>query len=302
MAKIVTAKEMSVKWPDYQRKRQNEPEKYRLFSTGLKVLDAKFSGGHELGTYNLIGGAEKDGKTTLLMHIAESYGKQGLNTLFFSNEMWDMQIGSMIFSTFSKVERTKIRALEMDASDWKKIETAAEEIEQLTLTFDFGTFDINNVPDAIRKVEAITGKPVQAIFCDYFHLFEDVGFRGNKVDELSGISKKFKRLTHMDDFLRTVWVAVHINREGVKGHIISASYLLGTGALERDADSVSIIHKVKDPVGTNDEWLPNVRAITVTTSRETGIGECRVEFNGATASLSDKIEVVTKPPPRNWSD
>src|SRR3990172_2617572 len=193
MSKIITAEELSPYYIAYQHERHEHPEKYHLISSGLRDLNGIIGGGYEAGQYVGIAGTEKAGKTTLLVEHLDSMAQRGNNVAMFSNEMRDMQIGNMLFSMYTKIERTRIRALGLEIADWKPMEIAGEAIAKLTLSFDFGTFDIDDVPSAIREIEVKTGEKVKVIGADYFHLFDDPDFRGSRVDQLSSNSLKFKR-------------------------------------------------------------------------------------------------------------
>jgi len=300
MSKIITAEELAPKYIAYQHERHDHPEKHRLLSSGLRDLDGVIGGGYERGQYVGIAGTEKAGKTTLLMKHMRAIADQNINTLMFSNEMRDMQIGTMLFSTLTRIERTKIRAMGLEIADWELLDRAGEKIAKLTLSFDFGTFDIDAIPDAIHEVEAKTGERVEAVGLDYFHLMDDPDFKGNSVDKFSSNSLKFKRWTFLDDIARLWLVAVHLNREASKANIVATNYFLGTGQLERDFDIAEIISKIKDPVGTSDEFLPFIRRMSVVLSRETDIGDCNVFFNGATATLADLADESGRPPRRSW--
>ena len=304
---LLYADQMAVVWPEYQRQRHANPEKYALRSTGLRQLDVILAGGIELGQYVLIGGAQKSGKTTLLMKVAKTFGMQRVNSILFSAEMTNMQLGTMLFSTYSGVERTKMRALGLEIADWEKIEVAGKEIEKLTLAFDYGFSTINDIVYIIPEVEAKTGIPVQAIFGDYIHLMEDPTPGNNRMNEIARISRGLKRLSNslrdkegnFHDPMAVIFAA-QLNREAVKAQIIESTSFLGSGQLERDMDIGMIISKMKDDItATRDHKF--LRKVTVVDSRETDVGDCIVAYDGATATISDKINISTnKPTSEHW--
>ena len=296
--RLLYANELTTEWLAYQRLRYQYPEKFALKRTGLKQLDLILEGGIELGQYVLIGGAQKAGKTTMLLKVAKSFGEQGVNSVIFSAEMSNMQLGTMLFSTISGVERSKIRKLGLEIADWGLLETAAGEIGHLSIAFDYGFSSVRDITKIIPEIEAKTQMPVQAVFGDYIHLMEDPDSRGSRQDEIASISRSLKRMALNAKFggvghdPMAVIFAAQLNREAVKGRLIQATSFLGSGQLERDMDIGLIIHEVEDEI--NKRPIPNIRKITVVGSRETPVGDCEIMYNGATATLSDKVTVQTK--------
>lgn len=301
---ILYAQDMPNEWMIYQKQRHEHPELFGLKSTGLAMLDTLLEGGIELGQYVLIGGAQKAGKTTLLMKLADSFARQRVNSIFFSAEMNNMQLGSMLFSTYSGIERSRIRKLGLEIADWTRLEIAGEKIEQLTLAFDFGFSTVSDIIDSIEEVEAKVGEPVKAIFGDYIHLMEEPGIKGNMVQEIASISKKLKRLTMSrvakGNFPIAVIFASQLSREAVKGEVWSATSFYGSGQLERDMDLGMIISAARDETASDRREIPNRRKITIVGSRETPTGECEVAYNPNTATISDAVALKATLRSRVW--
>ena len=296
--RLLYADELASEWMDYQMLRYKHPEKFALKRTGLKQLDLILEGGIELGQYVLIGGAQKSGKSTMILKVAKAFGEQLVNSVIFSAEMTNMQLGTMLFSTISGVERSKIRKLGLEIADWAKLESATGEIGRLTVAFDYGFSSVKDITKIIPEIEAKIKMPVHAVFGDYIHLMEDPDSRGSRQDEIASISRSLKRMALNSKFGGiehdpiAVIFAAQLNREAVRGHLIQATSFLGSGQLEREMDIGFIIHEVEDEVSKRP--LPNIRKITVVGSRETPVGECEVMYNGSTATLSDKVTVLTK--------
>jgi replicative DNA helicase len=287
--KTLSSTQLMVVWKAYQRLRHEKPELFGLKSTGLASLDYILQGGVEFGQYVLVGGAQKSGKTTLLKHLAQSYGEQDVNSIFFSAEMTNLQLGTMFISSATQIERSRIRGLGLEVEDWDMIENASENIGKLSLTFNYGFSTLRDMINVINAVESVTGRPIRAVFGDYIHLME--GPKGmNRQEQLAMISRGLKTLSITRELPIAVFFAAQLNRESVKGAVIEATSFLGSGQLERDMDIGMIIHNVKDEIDGKD--IPNQKQITIVGSRETGVGECRVSYNGTTASLSNNVKIV----------
>jgi len=287
--RTMSAGQMVLTWKAYQRLRHEKPELFGLKSTGLASLDFILQGGVEFGQYVLVGGAQKGGKTTLLKHIAKTYGEQQVNSIFFSAEMTNMQIGSMFVSGATQIERSRIRALGLNAQDWEKIDAVEEEIRDLSLHFNYGFATIKDIKDVVKEVEKVTERPVRAIFGDYIHLMESkIG--GNRQEQIASISRRLKLFSITHHMPVAVFMAAQLNRESVKGTVIEMTSFLGSGQLERDMDIGMIVHAVKDDDGDD---MPHQKQISVVGSRETGIGECRISYNAETATLGDNKKIVS---------
>jgi replicative DNA helicase len=271
-------------WKRYQKLRHEHPEYFGLKSTGLASLDYILGGGVEFGQYVLIGGAQKSGKSTLLKHIAKAYGEQDVNSVFLSAEMTNMQVATMLVAEATEIDRTRIRSLGLKDDDWEII------------TFNYGFSTVKDIYDVIESVEYVTQRPVRAIFGDYIHLMESPVGR-NRQEQISAISRALKLLSINRQLPIAVFMAAQINREAAKAMIIEMTSFLGSGQLERDMDIGMIIHDLKDEQG---DVVPNEKNINVVGSRETGIGECRVSYNGAIAKLSDHVKIVQNQKESYW--
>jgi replicative DNA helicase len=108
-------------------------------------------------------------------------------------------------------------------------------------------------------------------------------------EQIASISRRLKLLSISRDWPMAIFMAAQLNRESVKGTVIEMTSFLGSGQLERDMDIGMIIHNIEDDDG---DALPNAKMISVVGSRETDIGECRVSYNGATATLGDHVKIV----------
>lgn len=275
-------------WKAYQKMRHEKPELFALKSTGLASLDHILQGGVEFGQYVLVGGAQKGGKTTLLKHIAKSYGEQDVNSIFFSAEMTNMQIATMFISGATNIERSRIRAIGLESKDWETIDESIAELEHMPMHFNYGFASVKDMKSVITEVEKITERPVRAVFGDYIHLMED-STSHSRQEQIAHISRQLKLMSITRKYPMCVFMAAQLNRESVKGTVIEATSFLGSGQLERDMDIGMIIHNVLDEAG---DVVPNQKQITVVGSRETGVGECRVMYNGSTATLSNNIKII----------
>lgn len=285
---ILSSPQLAERWLEYQKERHEHPEKFSLKSTGLIELDNIIGGGIELGQLMYIGGAQKSGKTTLLLHIAKEFARQGVPSLWMGAEMTNMQIGTMMFSNLSGIARDQIRMIGLKEADWEKINKAAEEVRGLPLYWCHGFREMADIKKAIEEVQDRESRAIRAIFVDYIQLMEAPDVKGGRVQEIEAISRRMKHLTmpmSNDDLPRAVIVAAQLNRESIRASIIDANAFLGSGGIERDMDIGIIVSNIKNDTETGD--VKYAKRVTVVGSRETDTGSCEIYHNGQTALVGN---------------
>lgn len=286
----IDSKTLSKLWIDLQHRKQEHPDQYKLKSTGLKTLDKVLGGGVEPGQFVLIGGAQKSGKTTLLSCMTESFAKQGMKVLYLSGEMSTLQMGNIFFSRLSKIDRTRIRANNLDDLDWVKLERAAEKFSEYGIWWNHGFSSVEDITSIMNFMEATHNIQYDAIMVDYIQLMEapEIKGKGNRVSELEYISRSLKRKTLERDKPLLVVAATQMNRVSIRGQMFDANSFLGSGSLERDMDIGMIIHTVLDPITHIEDKYK--KEIVVVGSRETDTGSCTTFYNGSVATIEDLSE------------
>ena len=283
----ISSKQLAQDWLGLQKHKHENPELYGLKSTGIKSLDKILGGGIEPGQYVVVGGAQKSGKTTLLSCMAESFSKQGLNVLYLSGEMTTIQMANLFFARLARIDRTRIRAVNLDQSDWVRLETAASKLEHYNIWWNHGFSSVTDINNIITEMELLYQVEFDAILIDYIQLMEapEIKSSGNRTSELEYISRNLKRRTNIGAKPKIIVTAAQLNRASIRGNLYDANSFLGTGSLERDMDAGMIIKSVTDPItGVEDK---HSKEIVVVGSRETDIGTCRVFYNGSIAELQD---------------
>jgi replicative DNA helicase len=286
--KPIAAGEMTKQWLAWQHKRHENPELYAPKSTGLRALNVAMGGGIEFGQYILIGGDPGAGKTTLLGCISDAFGRQMVNSLSLSNEMSTMQLGTLFFSMYSKVDRTRIRAAKLEIADWEVLEIAGKEIDKLTLAFDYGFSSVGDIHLAIDDIEERTGEPVMAIFGDYFHLMDEPNFRGPRTEEEAYISRNLNALKNSKDkVLRAVVFAAQKRKQDIERGTTSMAAFHGSSQLSKDMDIGIFIDNIPDEV-TPGRFVPNRKKVTIVKGRELASSEpFEVGYNGSIATFYD---------------
>lgn len=274
-------------WLADKRERQEHPELYGLISTGLMTLDDKIDGGMEKAQLVVVGGPAKGGKTTLMMTMLRALARQRLRTVVFSGEMTTIQMGNLLFSSMSRIHRSRIRRIELDERDWRQLEEVGEEIRGFPVYWNYGFSTMKDIKDILWAIEDDTKKPVECVLVDYVQLMTGSNGKSNRNDQLEEIIRELKHLTINGAQPMLVVAAAQVNRSSVRSELYDRSSFLGTGAFERYADIGMIIHEINDP--STKRATPNKRKIEIVVSRETGAGDLTVYYDGSMALIEDEI-------------
>lgn len=286
--KTLSSNELVDYWLQMQRLRHENPELFALLSTGLHGLDNILGGGIEYGQLFIVGGGQKSGKSTFLIHLAKTWARKGIPFVYYSAEMTNLQIGSMLFSNLSGVERQKIRSISLEDDDWKSLEDVANEIRGYKGYWNSASRSISEISTELDRIENTINQPVKAIFVDYLQLLDTPEIKSrSRVEQISSISRGFKRLTTSRSEPMAVVVACQVNRESLRSHLVDANSFLGSGDIERDMDVGIIIHDTIDEITGKPK--ENKKTITVVGSRETDVGKTQVNFLGGIAQIQDDV-------------
>jgi len=286
MQRLASSEEMAKLWLAHQRLRHEHPEEFGLKSTGITALDHILDGGVELGQFVIVGGADKSGKTTLMLAIAKAFGLQAVNSLFLSAEMNILQMGTMMFASTSGISRGKIRSVGLEPNDWRILEDVAPRISKMKIWWSDTLSTIDHIKEVCNEIKHNTGEDIRAIFIDYIQMMQAAKAKQNRTEEILYLSMQAKRLT-LDRLQPTaVFAASQRNRESIRAGLVDSRSFLG-GSLERDMDVGLIIDEEKDQNSPTGKPFPNMKRITVVGSRETDRGSCLVFHDGATALIED---------------
>ena len=101
--KVLFSHEFSNHYYDTIKKRHENPEKFRGFSTGIPEIE-QILGGFHLGQYIVIGGPEKAGKTAMMLSIVLQHALAGHKFVWVSQEMSNLDMGGRTFANLATPE------------------------------------------------------------------------------------------------------------------------------------------------------------------------------------------------------
>jgi replicative DNA helicase len=248
---------------------QDNPDAHRPIKTNITRLDRAIGGIVE-GSYVVIGGKWKSGKTTVAQHIATVLGVSGRGKVmyFLLEEMKrQMAVRSMTRLT-PKVTRTNIRDLSLTNDHFADLETAASMLDKVNMDVDD---KLGNIAQIIQLAEQ---QNAQWVVVDYFQLLRD--FSGKKeVERLQVISRMIIESRNRSGI--TYIIVYQLNQKGT-AH--------GSQTLYMDADLIIEISAGKDE--NTEEEIPGSMWMKILNSRQCpGGAKFEIGFSGAHSRIMD---------------
>lgn len=255
---------------DLIREHQKNPEKYRPIKTCLTEID-KAIGGFLEGTFCVIGGQWKSGKSTFAQHIATILGVAGRGKVryYLLEEMRKAFAIRSLTRITTKVTRTDIRDLTLSDEDLDELDKAAKML-------DFVDLDVDDSISTIAEIiEEAVRDGIQWVVIDYFQLLMD---QSNKKENerLDAISRMIvnARNTHGITFI----VVYQLNDKGTA---------YGSRALYRDADIILEVEVGQEE--RTDEEVPGTmlaKALRGRSHKKTN-DKMEIAFSGAHSRVMD---------------
>jgi len=206
--------------------------------TGFESLD-EASGGWRNGDLCILAARPGVGKTSFALHFAMMAAISGYRVNFFSYEMKKEDLARILLATVSGIYRANIRDGRLDTEDWKKINKAVGELENLTIIFrDASGMNVEQVQAMVRENHK-HGK-CDFVIIDYLQLISPVKKAMIREQEVAQISRTLKMIAQTRNI--PVLALSQLNRTA-EGETPKLSHLRESGAIEQDADSVFFLHR-----------------------------------------------------------
>lgn len=218
----------------------------RLF-TGFYDLDRLTAGLHP-EELTIIAARPGVGKTAFALQMMIQMAKKGIQCLFVSREMSEMQLAKRILANIATIDGQKLRLCKsLTDSDWEKIGIAvANEICQLPIELNDRLSNIQEIRAYCRELK-ISGK-LGLLLVDYLQLCKSLKKVDNRTQEVADISRQLKEISL--EFGIPVIALSQLTRDNVRSGREPELYdLKESGALEQDADNVIFLHV---PDGTDE--------------------------------------------------
>ena len=220
------------------------------------------------------------GKTTFAMNLAEGVlFHENLPVIVFSMEMPAESIVMRLLSSWGQINQTSLRSAQMNEDEWARMMNAISHLQDKHLYIDDSTaLPPSEVRSRCRRIAKNHDGKVGMVIVDYLQLMKVPSLSGNRVEEISEISRSLKALAR--ELNCPVIALSQLNRslENRPNKRPIMSDLRESGAIEQDADLITFIYR--DEVYNENSDLKGVAEIIIGKQRNGPIGTVRLAFEG----------------------
>ena len=232
------------------------------------------------------------GKTAFALNVLNNVAlKQQKTVVFISLEMSSESIVDRILSEVAGVPMYKLNGSEqMNEEDFSKIWEANSTLWVAKIFIDDrGALTVPELKSKLRKLKIEKGW-LDIVIIDYLQLMHGTSYAGNRVQEISDISRSLKELARE---LEVPIMALSQLSRAVEQRVDKKpqlSDLRESGAIEQDADAVLMLHREDyyDP-DTENKWATDV---SIRKNRNGAVGEVELHFQKEIMRFTEKPEAV----------
>jgi replicative DNA helicase len=245
--------------------------------TGYKSLDAKLSG-LQPSDLIVIAARPSMGKTSLALNIAQNAAIRGRKNIgIFSLEMSKEQLVDRLFASMLGVDSWKLQRGKLDDSDFQNMGPIMDELNKANIFIDDSV--ASTIPELRAKARRLQMEHgLDLLVIDYLQLMStgNPGYVGNRVQEISEISRSLKQLGR--ELHVPVLALSQLSRavESRPGNIPQLSDLRDSGSIEQDADVVLMMYR--EDYYEEDSDRPGVTDVYIRKHRNGPIGRVELLF------------------------
>lgn len=258
---------------------KNNPDGMIGLRTPFDELNNKTQG-LQPGDLIIVAARPSMGKTTFAMNLAEGVlFHENLPVIVFSMEMPAESIVMRLLSSWGQINQTSLRSAQMNEDEWARMMNAISHLQDKHLYIDDSTaLPPSEVRSRCRRIAKNHDGKVGMVIVDYLQLMKVPSLSGNRVEEISEISRSLKALAR--ELNCPVIALSQLNRslENRPNKRPIMSDLRESGAIEQDADLITFIYR--DEVYNENSDLKGVAEIIIGKQRNGPIGTVRLAFEG----------------------
>jgi replicative DNA helicase len=247
-------------------------------ATGFTDFD-EMTSGLQQGDLVIVAGRPSMGKTTFAMNIAENAAiKNQHPVLVFSMEMPGEQLALRMMSSLGRIDQHRVRNGKLHDEDWPRITSAVSMLSEAPMFIDdTPALSPAELRARARRLAREHGK-LGLIVVDYLQLMQVPGYKENRTNEISEISRSLKTLAK--ELHVPVIALSQLNRslEQRQDRRPVMSDLRESGAIEQDADLIVFIYR--DEVYNEDSPDKGKAEIIIAKQRNGPIGKTILTFLG----------------------
>lgn len=213
--------------------------------TGYPKLN-KTTLGFQNGDLMILAARPSVGKSTYAINLALQISRiNQAHVALFSLEMSVEQLMMRMFSYQAEIELSKVRSGNLTSEDMLLMGLAKQDLAKLHIYFDEDSS--SNISDIRAKCRQLKNEgKLDFIIIDYLQLITSASSRGNRQEEVSGISRGLKTLAR--DLNVPILALSQLSRsiEGRENKVPVLADLRESGSIEQDADLVMFLYRRAD--------------------------------------------------------
>ena len=260
--------------------------------SGFQALDNKLSG-FQPSDLIVVAARPSMGKTSLALNIAQNAAiKHHKSVGIFSLEMSKEQLVDRLFASMLGVDSWKLQRGKLEDSDFQNMGPIMDELSKSKIFIDDSV--ASSLPELRAKARRLQMEHgLDMLIIDYMQLMStgNASFAGNRVQEISEISRSLKQLGRE---LHIPIVALsQLSRavENRPGNIPVLSDLRESGSIEQDADVVMMMYR--EDYYEEDSDRPGMTDIYIRKHRNGPTGRIELMFKKEQMRFFDVDKVHT---------
>lgn len=247
--------------------------------TGFTSLDKVLTGLHK-GDLLITAGRPGMGKTSFLLSLLRQIAQQGARVGIFSLEMGREQLIQRLVSMESGENNQILRSGQLqNQNTYGRVLEASARISELPIFIE----DTPAITPAMMRNKALRmrhERGLDALFVDYLQLMRQPGYEGNRVGEVSYISRALKELARelRVPLISAAQLSRAVEQRADKRPMLSD--LRESGTIENDADVVMFLYR--DVVYNEATENPNQADVIIAKHRNGPTDTVPLYFDAAT--------------------
>jgi replicative DNA helicase len=245
--------------------------------TGFERID-ELTSGLQKSDLIIIAGRPSMGKTAFALDIAKNAAAESsVPVAVFSLEMSKEQLAIRMLSSDAKVDSQRIRKGFLGETDWPRLIAAASRLSEAPIFIDdTPAITVLEMKAKARRLKADQG--LGLIIIDYLQLMRGGGFKDNREQEISEISRSLKALAK--ELNVPVIALSQLNRkvEDRTNRRPQMADLRESGAIEQDADVIAFIYRDEVYNRSEDNPEKGIAEIIIGKQRNGPTGVVKLAF------------------------
>jgi replicative DNA helicase len=267
---------------------ETDKEATKGISSGFSGID-NILVGMSSGDLIVIGARPGVGKTAFALNVAMNAAARKKTIAVFELEMSKEQIVARLLTSESFVDNYKLRTGILTEGDWSKITEAGARISECDIYID----DTPSMTVTAMKAKLRRLKKLDLVIIDHLQLMQTDRGNGNRVQEISDISKNLKILAKELDVPVITCAQLSRGPESRDNKRPMLSDLRESGSIEQDADVVMFLYR--DDYYKDNVEKHNRAEIIFSKNRHGSLGMVEIGFEKKFGRFYDIDEVHKEP-------